>query len=367
MASLHNAHYGHSTNIILPSEYSLKSRLSDYCSKVRNDTNTLAWMERQSKTIANAFKAPRQLHFSDSPTLSIERCGESATTNAVIKGTVMHGSLVMEQDPISSYTNLIDSESEELDAIPPYEASPANRPVALSHNNQLSEILVSEVNKSNAMVIKAEDDGVDFLQEIAQQAEFLIEGEQESDQTWQINDQGHLIVSNSLSTQLTGIKPDSLNPTTDQAPLPLQIAAVEKLVAQNRQLEAFQQALRFALSDALLHRRGVSFTAEVGLNDYVPGIAYPTIEITMEEWREDTELQCHLAYYLLRGMLKRYGVLPFPDRVDFRESDAERGRLLVPYNDGLGEIHGEGERVRRRIVDEMRVEGGFSVTGIKCL
>ncbi|KAI1351092.1 hypothetical protein F5Y01DRAFT_325617 [Xylaria sp. FL0043] len=367
MAFLHNAHYGRSTNIILPPEYSSKSRLNDYCSKVRNDTNTLAWMERQSKTIADAFRAPRQLHFSNSPTLSVDRCGENAITNAVIKGTVMHGSLVRDQDPILSYTNLTDSESEELDIIPPYEASHTNRPVTLTHNNQLSENVVSEVNKSDAMVIKAEDNRVDFLQGIAQQAEFLIEGEQERDQTWQINNQGHHIVSKSLSTQLTGIKPDSLNPTTDEAPLSLQLAAVEKLVAQNRQLEAFQQALRFALSDALLHRRGVSFTAEVGLRDYALGMAYPTIEIALEEWREDTELQCHLAYYLLRGMLKRYGVLPFPDRVDFRESEAERGRLLVPYNDGLGEIHGEGERVRRRIVDEMRVNGGSSVTGAKCL
>ncbi|KAI1272696.1 hypothetical protein F5Y07DRAFT_412268 [Xylaria sp. FL0933] len=367
MASLHNVHYGRSTNIILPPGYSSKSRLNDYCSKIRNDTNTLAWMERQSKTIADAFKAPRQLHFSNGPTLSVDRCGEHAITNAVIKGTVMHGSLVRDQDPISSYTNLIEWESEELDIIPPYEASHTNRPVTLTHNNQLSENVVGEVNKSDAMVIKAGDNRVDFLQGIAQQAEFLIQGEQESNQTWQIKNQGHLTVSESLSTQLTDIKPGSLNPTTDEAPLPLQIAAVRKLVAQNRQLEAFQQALRFALSDALLHRRGVRFTADVGLHDYALGMAYPTIEIAMEEGREDTEPQCHLAYSLLRGMLKRYGVLPFPDRVDFRESDAERGHLLIPYNDGFGEIHGEGERVRRRIVDEMRVERGFSVTGAKCL
>ncbi|KAI0425869.1 hypothetical protein F5Y09DRAFT_346242 [Xylaria sp. FL1042] len=367
MAPPHNAPYGRSTMIVLPPEYSSKSRLNDYCSKTRNDANTMAWVDRQSKMIADAFKAPWQLHFSNSSTVSKNRCGEDANTNVGIKGTVMHGTLIRHQDPVSNYTNLIDSETEELAITSPSKTCQVNRPFVPTHNDELSENVANEINDSDAMVIKAEDSHTDLLQGLAEKAEFLIEEKQQSEGIWQINDQGHLIVSKSLSIQLTSDKSRSLDPTTEDAPVPLQVAAVEKLVAQNRQLEAFQQALRFALNDALLYTRGVKFTAEVGLCDYALGMAYPTIDISMEQRGKDTELQCHLAYYLLRGMLKRYGVLPFPDRVDFRESDAEQGRLLVPYDDGWGEIYGEGERVRRRIVDEMRVEGGFSIIGVKQL
>ncbi len=359
MAPLRNTPYGRSSKIILPPEYSSpKSRLDDYCVKIRNDTNTAAWIDRQSKTIAAAFGEPWRPRTLTRRRRPKKKRNGNSNANVERKDGAMPDDTIKDQDVILEFTTLMESEELTVASQQPYSASQVDRPFVPVHNNNnhTSNNGGNKCKESEAIPPQTEASPIDLLPGTPELVECLIK-ERPRNRTWQINSQGHLIISESLSTQLAGLK---IPPPNEESPLPLQSAAVARLAAENRQLEAFQQALRFALNDAFTHTNGVKFTAEVGLCDYALGISYPTIDIRMEEWRGDTELQCCLAYYLLRGILKRYGDLPFPDRVDIRKSGAERGRLLVPYGAGQEEMDGEGERVRRRIIDEVRIERGLA-------
>ncbi|KAI0967842.1 hypothetical protein F4678DRAFT_444752 [Xylaria arbuscula] len=268
-----------------------------------------------------------------------------------------------DKDAILKFTTLMNTESEELNAD---RRSPrttgVNKPIMSVFNSRINRNAVDGTNERDAMAPHTNDGPIDLLPGAPKLAEPPIKEEGCKTQVWKINSQGHLIVSKSLSAQLADRQSTSPDPSTKESLRLHQSAAVASLAGENRQLEAFQQALHFALDDALAYTQGVKFTIEIGLQDYTPGMAYPVIDIVMEQWREDTELQCCLAYYLLRGMLKRYGDLAFPDRVDILEFGAEQGRrLLVPYDAGRVGVEGQGERVRCRIVDEMRLVGKGSM------
>ncbi|KAI1427161.1 hypothetical protein F5Y12DRAFT_792907 [Xylaria sp. FL1777] len=370
MAPLYNAPFGRGYKIVLPpNDNSFKLLVDDFCFKNHHDANRLAWIGRQSEMIAVAFKESWQPRLPNIPTMLKAQPSGDETANVGIEHGVIHGDDIEDQDAILEFTTLMDTKPEELIATPrqPHCTSQVNRPFVPVHNNRRNTNGANGVNESDVMVTHTEVSPTNLLPGTDKLVECLTGKEQPRGQAWQINSRGHLIVPESLSTHITGPKSASLNPGKEESLLPLQSAAVARLVAENRQLEAFRQALRFALQDASTHTNGVKFTAEAGLHDCTPGISYPIIDIFMGQWREDTELQCYLAYYLLRGMLKRYGDLPFPDRVDIREFGSQRGRLLVPYGAGREEIDGEGRCVRRKIVDEMRLEGRFIGKGSKRL
>ncbi|KAI1157687.1 hypothetical protein F5B18DRAFT_643971 [Nemania serpens] len=204
---------------------------------------------------------------------------------------------------------------------------------------------------------RSEVEPITLLTEMARPAK-ATRDEQASEQPWRINGQGDLILSESLSTELTTLGVTALNLTTDESQLPDQSTTVARFAAEDKQLDAFQHALHFAYRGISSEAGELKFKVKTGRYTYAPGISYPAVAILMPDWRHDTELQRYLAYHLLRGMLRRYGGLPFPDRVDVRELGFGGGRLLVAYGtdrdeageDGYG---GETVRVRRRIIQEM--------------
>ncbi|KAI1307457.1 hypothetical protein F5Y03DRAFT_405561 [Xylaria venustula] len=336
MALSQSSPYGRGCKIPLPPDYSLKSRMDDYCAKTRNKTNIMAWLDRQSKNIAAAFNEPCR------PRMSKVQPNGNADSSVEVKGAVMYGK---DKDAILKFTTLMDTEAEELNA---------NR--RSPRTAGINKSVADGAYERDTMATDTNDGTIDLLLEPPKLAEAHTKEEELRQQIWKINSHGHLIVSRSLSAQLAGRQSTSLNPLRLE-----QSAAVASLAEENRQLDAFKQALRFALDDALAYTQGIKFTIEIGLQDSTPGKAHPIIDIVMEQWREDTELQCCLAYYLLRGMLKRYGNMPFPDKVDIQEFSAEQGRrLLVPYNAGRDRTDGQGESVRCRIVGEMRRAGNGS-------
>ncbi|KAI0450332.1 hypothetical protein F5B21DRAFT_529160 [Xylaria acuta] len=176
-----------------------------------------------------------------------------------------------------------------------------------------------------------------------------------TDQTWGINETGHLIVFPSLADLLTTLKLAPYAPRTEEILLLElhQSSAVARFCAEDRQLEALRLALQFALTALLGRRDELDVVATVKLRDRSP---YPTVNLLLSgEWRPDTELQRYLAYYLLREMLKRYRHQPFPDRLDVWEFSFAGDRLLLPYGQQSGS--GEPQNVRRRIVEELILEG----------
>ncbi|KAI1186122.1 hypothetical protein F5B17DRAFT_374445 [Nemania serpens] len=194
------------------------------------------------------------------------------------------------------------------------------------------------------------------LTEVAHPTTVTGKEEPASEQTWRIDGQGHLILSEPLFTELMILGTRSLNPITNESQLPDQRATVARLAAEDKQLDAFHQALKYTCQDLSSEAGELEFKIKTGRYTYAPGITYPVIAILMPDWRQDTDLQCYLAYYLLRGMLRRYGGMAFPDRVDVRESGFGGGRLLVAYGadqDGADGYGGEAVRVRRRIMEEM--------------
>ncbi|KAI0468958.1 hypothetical protein F4859DRAFT_524111 [Xylaria cf. heliscus] len=179
-----------------------------------------------------------------------------------------------------------------------------------------------------------------------------------TDGTWHINPIGQLILPYPLASLPFSLDIGLFAPLTEQSQaLELeQSAAVARLAAEDRQLEALRLALQFAIAAVLGCTNEFSIVATVQILEVEPPF-YPAISLFISEWQEDAQLARYFAYHVLRETLKRYRHLPFPDRLNIWEYLCEDYRLLVPY----GELaEGETARVRARIVQELEIEGPFA-------
>lgn len=176
-----------------------------------------------------------------------------------------------------------------------------------------------------------------------------------ANQKWIIDRRGQLVVSKSLANKLPNHWAAGPDRSMEEPIEKAQRTMVAKLASQNQQLDAFGYALRFAIDEIAPRTREVPFVAQIELYHPGAGEAYPIINIYVSRWQQDAELQRYIAYYLLRGMLRRY-TAPFPDRVDIRMVDTGRGRLLVPYRASNGR-GGSAEKVRHHIVTELLAKG----------
>ncbi|KAI0534398.1 hypothetical protein GGR58DRAFT_520438 [Xylaria digitata] len=342
MPSLYNTPYGRGSKVVLPSD---KSTSQDYCFQTSNQTNMMAWMDRQSDEIAAAF---RGLKHPSLPTRytevakSINRDRDDERRYHKMENEFVYRRAI-NQDSILEFTTLPDPESNNLtiDLQHPCCIDTTSKTLRPEDNNAGNKNDATEYIESNT---KPPSLLQGMRRSPSEMVESPIQEEQQSDETRQIENHKHLFVSATLSMKLETLRISPSNPN-----------AGESLLSPPN-TEMARLALWFASNDAFKHTEGVNFATEVGLYDYAPGVSYPIINTIMKKRREDTKLQCYLAHYLLRGMLKRYGDLPFPDRVDVRGSGLQRGRLLVPYSAGSAETSSEGKRVRRRIVNEMRLE-----------
>ncbi|KAI1116600.1 hypothetical protein F5Y14DRAFT_405909 [Nemania sp. NC0429] len=211
----------------------------------------------------------------------------------------------------------------------------------------LAEVAIQPAETEDA----SEEDDAQWEEEPATEAQ---------KQIWRINGQGHLTLSESLSAELTALRLTNLYPTTDEALLSCQRAAVASLVAEDRHLDAFDLALQFAYQDIISPpgAGGLKFFLRSGRCPYAPGLSYPVVLLiaAMRDWRNRVEVQRYLAYYLFRGMLRRYGGLPFPDGVDVRLRGFGDRWLLAVYGairdkaDGDGDGCCEAVSVRQRIL-----------------
>ncbi|TGJ80918.1 hypothetical protein E0Z10_g7846 [Xylaria hypoxylon] len=328
----------------------------------------MAWMDRESKKIFAAFGEPQRPSLPTRPTegaKSIILDMDEKRQNHEMEDEFVYRRADNE-DSILKLTTLLDLESDDFNFDPPDQCPPEPCPLegwswpsGPEDNDYGNESDANECIESNATATQSEAKPTGLLPRMHEAYNTLAESstveEKSEEQTWRINSQGHLLTSAYLSLDLMTLEVAPFTSVTEESLPRAQIVGIARLVAENRQLEAFKQALRFASNDASTHT-GINFTTEAGLYDCAPGISYPIIYILMDSPQYDTELQCYIAYYLLRGMLKRYGDLPFPDRVDIRETGFQRGRLLVPYGAGQAETGSQGKRVRGRIVNEMRLE-----------
>ena len=362
MAPLRNSAYGRGYTITMPPKNSsFRSRVKDYCLCNRNKMNSMAWIDRQSKIITAAYGGPWQPKLPARSVLSRNYYCSGRGSEVEIEGQVIHEHTIEDGVRFLACTTSLDVGSEERGPASRqlHQTGLWSREALISLCNDILE-RIDEPVEGDSSTTPFDQTPIDLLPGVPKLSPVEHpSGEQRSEeqphkQTWQIDSESHLIVSDNLSTQLSGLKlasPDLDN--MKDLPLHLQCTLIAKLASENRQLDALQEALQFALNDAFKHTNGVMFTARVRLYDYAVGVSYPVIDICMDQWTEGTELQCYLAYYLLRGMLKRYGDLPFPDRVDFWEVGPKSTMLLVPYGAGWEEVDSEEERVRRRIVGEM--------------
>ncbi|TRX88916.1 hypothetical protein FHL15_010144 [Xylaria flabelliformis] len=181
-----------------------------------------------------------------------------------------------------------------------------------------------------------------------------------TDQIWRINGQGQLINSETFNSLLSTLDLSLYLPDTEATRLleDEQSDVVMRLATENRQLEALERALQFALTSTIGCTTEINlYRCSVMLYSRSP---YPILTICMSEWQEDGKLSCYIAYYLLRAMLKCYRHCPFPDRLDVWEFGYQsRPRLLFPY--GETKVLGETARVRHKIVEELGLRA--SVTG----
>ncbi|KAI0857311.1 hypothetical protein F4860DRAFT_528193 [Xylaria cubensis] len=181
-----------------------------------------------------------------------------------------------------------------------------------------------------------------------------------TDQIWRINGRGQLMNSETFNTLLLTLNLSLYLPDTEATRLleDEQSEVVIRLAAENRQLEALERALQFALTSTIGCTNEINlYRCSVMLHG---GSPYPILTICMSEWQEDGKLSCYIAYYLLRAMLKCYRHCPFPDRLDVWEFGyATQPRLLFPY--GEMKALGETARVRHRIVEELGLRA--AVTG----
>ncbi|GAW23687.1 hypothetical protein ANO14919_132620 [Xylariales sp. No.14919] len=370
MSPVYSTPYGRGSRIVLsPSKRTPKLLLEDYRFQTSSKNNMMAWMDRQSAEIAAAFQQPWSLSSRTNRAEVANRIGvekDQKMQNHESEDVFRYRRRV-NRDSILEFTTLMDMGSDDLpiDSQQPRWADEVANSFGSEDGNEENEYDADECIESNVRASRTETRPSALSLEKPRFCPEFVESpmseEQPEEQAWQINSHGHLVVSEALSTELMSLRAAPFHPDVEKSLLPGQHAQLATLAAANRQLEAFKQALRFAYYSAFSHTGGVNFTTEVGLYDCAPSAPYPVIYITMDAPREDAELQHYLAYNLLRGMLKRYGDLPFPDRIDIRESGTPRGRLLVPYGAGAeteAEMGGAGERVRCRIVEEMRLEKG---------
>ncbi|KAI0096398.1 hypothetical protein GGR51DRAFT_543352 [Nemania sp. FL0031] len=179
----------------------------------------------------------------------------------------------------------------------------------------------------------------------------------------------------------TGVKTQCHSPTTDElrhlidpeilaledaaniarSRLLAQRAAIAELVAQDRQLDAFEKALAFASHNVSACSGALRFAAKLGRWTYQPGVTYPVIAFILEDWWPNAQTQSRLAYELLSSMLECYGNLPFPDRVDVRELGFGCSCLVAQYGFDAESPMGYGGcemgRVRKRIIEQMYLRG----------
>lgn len=128
---------------------------------------------------------------------------------------------------------------------------------------------------------------------------------------------------------------------------------MEALLSNNRQLDAFQRALRLAIQCLEERLPKVNISAQVQLF-YEQGRGLPTIDIIVPSEYDNAILKSEIACFLLRCMLKIYVGFIFPDHVDFRDGGAERGTMLFPYRSQQeGPDNKEAARVRRQIAIEL--------------
>ncbi|KAI0402416.1 hypothetical protein F4802DRAFT_575670 [Xylaria palmicola] len=304
-----------------------------------SETTYSAWISAQSENISNAFDWQKKIKPSDG--LMVAGCQRDLEQHGDAEDADV-GSLPVEllgtsqEDAIFTFTTLLDSETGA-------EPLAASSPVASEDENPESED--DDMDNSTTAPQVADSPIISSLEATVQRG-MRVDDKDDCNKTWKIDNRGHLIVQESLLPEAVILR-DA--PPEANTLAPSQSEAVARLAAQGRQLEAFQHALQCAAEEALDVAAGVQFEANVGLDN-----PYPTIDLVMAEWRPDTELQCYVAYYILRGMLKRYGSFPFPDRVVVRELGPQlQERLLVPYGEGGDDAGSEAARVRRMIVEEL--------------
>ncbi|KAF2971280.1 hypothetical protein GQX73_g2272 [Xylaria multiplex] len=350
MPSLYNTPFGRGSKIVLPSDKSKsQSYIGDYCFQTSNQTNMMAWMDRQSNKVAVAF---RGLQYPTPPTRrteaanSISRDIDDKRRHHKMENGFEHR-LAVHQDSMSEYIPLdLECKGLAINLQKPCYMHTTSKALGPEDNNSGNKNGATKCIERNARPTNTplrRKRGSSPIQE-----------EQQDSKTRKIN--SHLATPEAISLKFETLRISPSNANTEKS-LPSTLSTgIAKLVAENRQLEAFKQALRLASNDAFKHVDGINFATEVGLCNYPPGISYPVINIIVKGRREDIKLQCSLAHHLLRGMLKQYGDLPFPDRVDIRGSDFQRGHLLVSYTADTAETDGECECVRLRIASEMRLE-----------
>ncbi|KAI0545856.1 hypothetical protein F4679DRAFT_599174 [Xylaria curta] len=177
-------------------------------------------------------------------------------------------------------------------------------------------------------------------------------GDAITDQIWKINEQGHLINSETFNTLLSTLNLSLYLPDTEETRLleHEQSEVVMRLAVENRQLEALERALQFSLTSTIGCTDALNlYRCWFILHARSP---YPILFIHMSEWHEDSRLACYIAYYLLRAMLKCYRSCPFPDRLDVWEFGVVP-RLLFPYGQKAAADLAETARVRHKIVEEL--------------
>ncbi|KAI1120182.1 hypothetical protein F5Y10DRAFT_258911 [Nemania abortiva] len=178
-----------------------------------------------------------------------------------------------------------------------------------------------------------------------------------SDQTLEVDDLTRLIDPALLPLELPAVTPEALLPSSlFESQLFLRREAIAKLIAEDRQLDAFEQALSFAFR---ILSSCPGFTVRTGRYTYSPGVTFPVIALLFEDWWPDVRMQSSLASDLLSLMLRCYGKSPFPDRVDVRELGVGWSSLVVQYGSDsvgpTGNAGGEIGRVRKKIIEEMRL------------